>query len=105
MVSRGEVWLVKLDPTVGGEISKTRPCLIVSPDDLSHLSVHVIAPMTSGSHTTRYRPSVRFQGRDGLILADQLRTISRARMVRRLGQVAPETLANVLQALREMFDE
>ena len=105
MVKRGDIWLVRLEPTVGSEIRKTRPCMIISPDGLSHLPNHVIAPMTSHSHPTRFRPPIEFEGKAGLILLDQIRTVSRRRMVRRLGAARPEELAATLAALREMFED
>jgi mRNA interferase MazF len=80
LVRRGEVWLAALDPTVGAEIQKTRPCLIVSPDELNKvLATLIVAPLTTGSHPARFRVPVRFRGRDGLILPDQIRTIARQR--------------------------
>jgi mRNA interferase MazF len=106
MVRRGEVWLAALDPTVGSEIRKTRPCLIVSPDALNeHLRTTVALPMTTGSRPAPFRVPVRFQGKEGLILAEQLRTIDRRRLVKRLGTVKPETLTATLSVLRELFAE
>ena len=93
-----------LDPTVGSEIRKTRPCLIVSPDDLNaRLRTLVIVPLTSGSRLTRFRVPVTFEGRDGLLLPDQLRTVDRQRLVKRLGVVDETALSEVLRILREMF--
>ena len=104
MVSRGEVWLAALDPIIGSEIQKTRPCLIVSPDELNARSRTVIAaPMTTGSRPAAYRVAVRFKGKDGLILTDQLRTLDTRRLVARLGKVEARTLAAVLRVLGEMF--
>lgn len=106
MVKRGEVWLVTLDPTVGSEIQKTRPCLIVSPDDLNRsLRTLMIVPMTTGSQPTRFRPTSRFRGKDGLILPDQIRTVARERLVTRLGKVSAGTLDEVLRVLQEMFGD
>lgn len=105
MVSRGEIWLVRLDPVVGSEISKTRPCVVVSPDGLTHLDTFIVAPMTTGSRPARFRPEVTFQGKEGLILPDQIRTVARSRMVRRLGVVDAETLTRTLAVLREVFEE
>ena len=103
-VMRGDVWLCALDPTVGSEIQKTRPCVIVSPDELNaSLATVIVAPMASGSRPARFRVAVRFQGTDGLILPDQLRAIDRARLVKRLVRVEPATLAGVLRVLGEMF--
>ncbi|MDB5713403.1 MAG: growth inhibitor PemK [Sphingomonadales bacterium] len=104
MVKRGEVWLAALDPTVGSEIQKTRPCLIVSPDELNAgLRTAIIAPMTTGSHPAPFRVPVRFKGKDGLILPDQMRTIDKARFVKRMGRIDAVALAAVLAVLSEMF--
>jgi mRNA interferase MazF len=103
-VKRGEIWLCTLDPTVGSEIQKTRPCLIVSPDELNQRSPTVIvAPLTSGSRPTRFRVPVTFQGKDGLILPDQVLTLDRRRMVKRMGAVQPATLTAVLSVMTAMF--
>ena len=103
-VVRGDVWLCALDPTVGGEIQKTRPCVIISPDELNaSLATVIVAPMTSGSRPARFRVAVRFQGTDGLILPDQLRTLDRARLVKRMGRVDAAALRGVLRVLGEMF--
>ena len=104
MVKRGEVWLARLDPTEGREIRKTGPCIIVSPPEIhDHLSIVMVAPMTTGSHAAGYRVPVRFSGKDGLILLEQTRALDRKRLVRRLGAVDRQTLAAVTATLREMF--
>ena len=105
MIARGEVWLTRLDPTVGQEIQKTRPCLIVSPDDLAPHAWAVIVPLTSGSRQAPYRVPVRFNDRDGFLLPEQIRTVSRRRMTRRLGRVDAATLSQTLATLREMFED
>ena len=103
---RGDVYLVSLDPTRGREIRKTRPCVIVSPDELNaHLSTFLVAPMTTGGHPYPFRIACRFQKKDGYIVLDQLRTVDRDRLVRRLGQLHPRTLSKILAVLQEMFDE
>lgn len=103
---RGEVHLVRLDPTLGGEIRKTRPCLIVSPDELNqHLRTAVIAPMTTGGQAYPWRIACRFQQRAGFVALDQLRTVDRHRLVKRLGRVAPSAVTAVLEGLQEMFAE
>ena len=103
---RGEVYLVSLDPTQGREIKKTRPCVIVSPDELnSNLATYIVAPMTTGGHPYPFRIPCRFQRKDGFIVIDQLRTIDGRRLVRRLGKVHPTTLQKVLTILQEMFAE
>lgn len=101
---RGEIWLAALDPTVGSEIQKTRPCVVVSPPEMNeHLRTMIVAPMTTGSHTAPFRIPLTFQRKNGLILLDQLRTLDRQRLVKRLGAVKPATLAGVLDGLQAMF--
>jgi len=101
---RGEVYLISLDPTKGREIRKTRPCVIISPDELNeHLSTFIVAPMTTGGHPYPFRIPCRFQRKDRFIVLDQLRTIDRLRLVRRLGKVTASTLQKVLGTLQEMF--
>ena len=103
--SRGEVFLVELDPTRGSEIRKTRPCLIISPDELNHqLSTTIVAPMTTAGHAYPFRPSCRFSGKEGRVALDQLRTVDRDRLRKRLGVLSPGTLARVFSTLGEMFE-
>ena len=104
MVARGEVHLVSLDPTVGKEIRKARPCLVVSPDEMNrHLSTIVVAPMTTRGRAYPSRVPCRFGGKSGQVVLDQIRTIDRARLVRRLGRLPAPTLRLVLDVLREIF--
>lgn len=106
MVKRGEVWLAALDPTQGSEINKTRPCLIVSPPEIhDHLRTATVAPMTTGSRPAPFRVPVSFQGKEGLILLDQIRTLDKARLVRRLGAIPAPVLSESLSVLRELFEE
>ena len=82
----GDIWLAQLDPTVGSEIRKTRPCVVVSPDDMNaHLRTVIVAPMTTGSRPAGFRVPLTFQGKQGLIVLDQIRTLDRVRLVKRLG--------------------
>lgn len=100
----GDIWLAQLDPTVGSEIQKTRPCVVVSPDDMNdHLHTVIVAPMTTGSRPAAFRVGLTFQGKQGLIVLDQIRTLDRTRMVKRLGALRPQTLAVTLQTLQSMF--
>lgn len=100
----GEIWLAQLDPTVGSEIQKTRPCVVVSPDDMNlHLRTVIVAPMTTGSRSARFRIVVTFQGKQGVILLDQLRTLDGLRLVKRLGTLRSQTLGLTLQTLQSMF--
>lgn len=101
---RGEIWLAALDPTVGSEIQKTRPCVIVSPDELNaHLRTVIVAPMTTGSRPAPFRVALRFKGKDGLILPDQMRTVDKVRLVKRLGRVDAASGAALLRILGQMF--
>jgi len=103
-VRRGDVFLVSLDPARGGEIQKTRPCVIVSPDELnSYLRTFIVAPLTTGGHPYPFRVPCRFEGRAAYIVIDQIRTIDRERLVRRLGKLSSSTLGRVLAILQEMF--
>lgn len=105
-MTRGDVHLVRLDPTLGSEIKKTRPCVVVSPDELNvHLRTAVVAPMTTGGKTYPWRIPCRFQNRSGYVALDQLRTVDQERLVTRLGSVSATTLADVLGGLQEMFAE
>ncbi len=104
IVSRGDVYLVSLDPVRGGEIQKTRPCLVVSPDELNaYLRTFIVAPLTTGGHPYPFRVPCRFEGRAGYVVIDQIRTVDRERLVRRLGKLSPSTLGRVLAILQEMF--
>ena len=105
-VKRFDVYLVNLDPTIGTEIQKTRPCLVVSPDEMNqHIATVIIAPMTTKGRPYPTRVSCRFQDREGQIVLDQLRTVDRARLVKRLGRVGMEAQQTVLAVLAEMFAE
>jgi len=104
VAARGEVYLVRLDPTQGSEIRKTRPCLIVSPDDLNeHLRTVIVAPMTTGGQAYPWRVECRFQGRTGFVATDQLRTVDIERLARRLGRLTPNSVTAVLAVMQEMF--
>jgi mRNA interferase MazF len=106
MVGRGEVWLVALDPTLGSEIQKTRPCVVVSPPELhDHLRTVIVAPMTTKSRPAPFRVPVTFDRRKGLILLDQIRTVDKVRLVKRAGAIAERTLADTLHTLQEVFAE
>jgi mRNA interferase MazF len=103
---RGEVYLVALDPTRGREMRKTRPCVVVSPNELNdHLQTLLVAPLTTGGHSYPFRIPCRFQKRKGHVVLDQLRTIDVGRLVKRLGRLSPATLNLVLRRLQEMFAE
>ncbi|HEX8450556.1 MAG TPA: type II toxin-antitoxin system PemK/MazF family toxin [Longimicrobium sp.] len=101
---RGAVYLVNLDPTRGSEIQKTRPCLVVSPDELNeHLRTVIIAPMTTGGRPYPWRVACRFQEQEGRVALDQLRTVDRERLTRYLGKLPAETVTSVLGTLSDLF--
>jgi mRNA interferase MazF len=101
---RGDVFLVSLDPTRGSEIKKTRPCIVVSPDELNlHLRTVIVAPLTSAGHAYPFRVACTFEGKSGFVVLDQLRTVDRERLVKRLGRLSTPTIAKVLALLQEMF--
>jgi mRNA interferase MazF len=106
VAKRFEVYLVSLNPTIGSEIKKTRPCLIISPDEMNrHIATVIVAPMTTQGRGYPSRIPCRFQSKKGQIVLDQLRTVDRARLVRRLGRIGPETQRAVLSVLAQMFAE
>lgn len=101
---RDEVWLVSLDPTYGAEIQKTRPCLVVSPDEMNqHLKTVIVAPMTTVLRPYPTRVDVRFQGKSGQVAVDQLRAIDTQRLVRKLGTMSSGGAQSVSELLIEMF--
>ena len=105
-MNRGEIWLVNLDPTIGSEIKKTRPCVIVSPPELNqYLRTVMMAPMTSKGFATPFRVPVTHAGTKGLIVLDQLRSVDKQRLVKKSGQVSAKTLGTVLKTLQELFAE
>jgi mRNA interferase MazF len=103
---RGAVYLVDLEPTRGSEIQKTRPCLVVSPDELNeHLRTVIVAPMTTGGRPYPWRVACRFQEQEGRVALDQLRTVDRERLTRYLGKLPDETVTSVLGTLTDLFAE
>ena|SRR5205085_20126 len=104
VIKRFDVYLVNLDPTIGSEIKKTRPCVVISPDELYHfIRTIIVAPLTSKGTTYPTRVACKFQGRRGQIVLDQIRTVDKARLVRRLGKIDKQTQESVLTILSEMF--
>jgi len=104
LVVRGEIWLVNLDPTVGSEIKKTRPCVVVSPAEMhDHLRTVIVAPMTTKSRPAPFRVAVTHAGQKGLILLDQVRTVDKTRLAKKIGSVSAKTLASTLATLQEIF--
>jgi mRNA interferase MazF len=104
VVKRFDVHLINLDPTIGSEIKKTRPCLIISPDEMNRfIRTVIVAPMTTKGHAYPTRVACRFQGRHGQIVLDQIRTVDKARLVKKLGKIDKQTQGEVLSVLSEMF--
>jgi mRNA interferase MazF len=103
-VSRGDIFLVALNPTRGSESRKTRPCVIVSPDELNpHLRTFIVAPLTTGGHPYPFRVRCTFDGKDGHVVADKLRAVDRERLVKPLGRLSESTLNELLGVLQAMF--
>jgi mRNA interferase MazF len=106
VVNRFDVFLVNLDPTIGSEIKKTRPCLIISPNEINHyISTVIVAPMTTKGQPYPTRVACQFQGKEGQIVLDQIRTIDKTRLIKLLGQITAEEQKAVLDILAEMFAE
>ena len=106
MVKRGEIWLVNLDPTLGSEIQKSRPCVVVSPAEINeNLRTVIVAPMTSKGFAAPFRVPVTHAGKKGLIVLDQLRTVDKVRLAKNLGAVSAKTLSATLTTLQEVFTQ
>lgn len=106
IIDRFEVYLVNLDPTQGAEIQKTRPCCIISPNEMNHnISTVIIAPMTSRGRDYPTRVNCNFQGKHGQIVLDQIRTVDKSRLVKKLGQISVVEQNNVISILQQMFSK
>ncbi len=106
VVNRFDVYLVNLDPTIGSEIKKTRPCLVISPNEMNqYIRTVIVAPMTTKGRPYPSRIECDFQGKSGQIILDQIRTVDRKRLVKHLGQIAKSEQSQVLEILAEMFAE
>src|ERR1043165_1048056 len=104
VVKRFDVYLINLDPTMGSEIKKTRPCLIISPDEMNrYINTVIVAPMSTQGRSYPTRVAFRFPGKQGQVVLDQIRTVDKLRLVRRLGRIDAATQTNVLSILEEMF--
>ena len=100
------ICLVNLDPTIGHEIKKTRPCVIISPDEMNqHIATIIIAPMTTKAHAYPTRVPLTFQGKKGCIVLDQIRTVDKYRVVHKLGKLISNKIAKVKKVLNEMLVE
>ena len=105
-VSRFDVYLINLDPTLGHEIKKTRPCLIISPDEMNHyISTVIVAPMTSKGRNYPSRVPCTFKGIRGQVVLDQIRTVDKSRLVRKIGKISKPVQQKTLVVLQEMFAE
>lgn len=102
-IKRYEIYLVKLNPTVGSEIQKTRPCIVVSPNEMKVLKTVIVAPMTSKGFDFIFRPKIKFENKDGLVLLDQIRAVDKTRLVKKLGSVDKLTSKEISKILVEMF--
>lgn len=104
MVKRFDIWLVDLNPTKGREINKTRPCVVISPNEMSALSTVLMAPMTTKGFEFPCRIKCRFKGKSGLILLDQIRAVDKSRLVKKLGTISAKTELELCSCLQEMFE-
>ena len=105
VVNTGDVWLAALDPTVGSEIQKTRPCVVVSPIEMNaHLRTVIVVPMTTGSRPAGFRVPLSFQGKTGLMLLDQIRALDKSRLVKKMGTIQKATLSKALHTLQDVFE-
>jgi len=106
VVNRFEVYLVNLDPTIGSEIQKTRPCLIISPNEMNHhISTVIVAPLTTKGRDYPTRVKCMFEGKEGQIVLDQIRTVDKNQLVKRMGKITDKTKNEVLAVLLDMFAE
>jgi mRNA interferase MazF len=103
-IKRFEIYLVKLNPTVGSEIQKTRPCIVISPNELNVLKTVIIAPMTSKGFDFIFRPKIKFENKNGLVLLDQIRTVDKTRLVKKIGEVDEEVSKSISSMLVKMFE-
>ncbi|MCP4719281.1 MAG: type II toxin-antitoxin system PemK/MazF family toxin [Desulfobacteraceae bacterium] len=102
-VHRFDIWLVRLDPAKGSEVKKTRPCVIISPDEMSALKTAIIAPMISKGFNSPTRIQFTFQGKKGLILLDQLRAVDKSRLIQKLGTISQSAQVKTMNCLQEFF--
>ncbi len=106
VIKRFEVYLINLDPIIGSEIQKTRPCLVISPDEMNdHIATVIVAPMTTKGRDYPTRVNCQFEGKSGQIVLDQIRTIDKVRLIKKLGKISTDTQTEVLAVLLEMFSE
>jgi len=102
-IQRFDIWLVQLDPTQGSEIKKTRPCIVISPDEMASLQTAIVAPMTSKGFSFPTRIQCAFKGKKGLILLDQMRAVDKSRLIQKLGVISKATQIKIINCLQELF--
>ncbi len=103
-IKRFEIYLVKLNPTIGSEIQKTRPCIVISPNEMNVLNTVIVAPMTSKGFEFIFRPRMKFEDKNGLVLLDQIRTVDKARLVKKIGEVDEKVSKSISNMLVKMFE-
>jgi mRNA interferase MazF len=103
-IKRFEIYLVKLNPTIGSEIQKTRPCIVISPNEMNVLNTVIVAPMTSKGFEFIFRPRIKFEDKNGLVLLDQIRTVDKARLVKKIGEVDEKVSKSISNMLVKMFE-
>ncbi len=103
-IKRFEIYLVKLNPTVGSEIQKTRPCIVISPNELNVLKTVIVAPMTSKGFDFIFRPKIKFENKNGLVLLDQIRTVDKTRLIKKIGNVDEKVSKKISNMLVKMFE-
>jgi len=103
-INRFDIVLVKLNPTIGSEIQKTRPCIIISPNEMNALKTVIVAPMTSKGFNFIFRPKIKFEDKNGLILLDQIRAVDKTRIVKKIGEVEKKKSKEISKMLTEIFE-
>lgn len=103
-IKRFEIYLVKLNPTVGSEIQKTRPCIVISPNELNVLKTVIVAPIASKGFDFIFRPKIKFENKNGLVLLDQIRTVDKIRLIKKIGDVDEKVSKNISNMLVKMFE-
>lgn len=104
-VKRYDIYLVQLNPTIGSEIQKTRPCIVVSPNEMHVLKTVIVAPMTSKGFDFIFRPKIEFENKSGLVLLDQIRAVDKSRLVKKIGKVDKDTSKSISDMLVKIFEQ
>ncbi len=103
-IERFDIYLVALNPTIGSEIQKTRPCIVISPNEMLALQTVIVAPITSKGFAFIFRPNIVFEDKSGLVLLDQIRAVDKSRLIKKIGKVDPKTSKNISDMLMRMFE-